>query len=218
MVSDGYNPTIIGYSHSSPLELPPIEKKLEELRAGSEQPLNVGLEIGPKQPGWIRQFLELEAEFKAHGTIDGETASPDETERMAAHRKKLNHHHGEHVALWCLERGIGVESIEHPEVQQWIRQDVYDDGEDEELGWIDRRAPQPFHVAIKRDIYGLELIEERRPDIISVGYLHGLKYDMLLNRDGQQSFYYLGLPIRWDNIMQYWKDAHAGWQYYGAHL
>jgi hypothetical protein len=217
MASDGYNPVIIGYSHSSPLELPPIEHKLTELQEASEEPLSVVQEMDPRQVEWIKQFLALEVEFEAEGTINSCPPRSDEADRMAAYRKQLNSNHGEHVALWCLEHGLSVASIEHPDVQQWIRQDNHDEAEDK-FSWIGGRAPRTFHTAIRRDIHGLGLIEEHRPDVISVGYLHGLKYDMLLNRDGQRSFYYMSLPIKWAEIMEHWKDAHTGWQYYGPRL
>jgi hypothetical protein len=52
------------------------------------------------------------------------------------------------------------------------------------------------------------VIDSERPDIISVGFMYALKYDVLLNRDGRRTFYYLSSHLPWGDILDNWVTAH----------
>lgn len=208
MRDDKYDPVIIGYTHGNSQEVSSIENKLSELQRDAEKPLSVLLEIDPRQVGWIKDFLSMERDFKATGLIHGSQPRPDEAQRMEAYRQQLRRTHGEGLALWCLDAGMDVSSIEHPDVKDWIAQDRGYFDEDEEWGFAASQTPREFVTAIKRDAYGLRKMNEVRPDVILTGYMHALKYDALLNRSGQNTFYYLCTTILWQQIARHWEDAH----------
>lgn len=206
----GYDPLIIGYSHASRPELEAIRAKLTELKnaGGIKKALH---EIDPQQLQHIKDFLAAEAEFKAKGIIRGMQARPDEAQRMQEYRRRLQNIHSENLSLWYLDHGVEVHSIEHPEVKRWIDEDKakgFFGDEEETFGSARREDLQPFYTAIRRDIYGLQAIELERPDIVTVGSMHALKYDMLLNRSGQRTFYYQDRPFDWATIMKLWESMH----------
>lgn len=39
--------------------------------------------------------------------------------------------------------------------------------------------------------------------------MHALKYDMLLERDGHASYYYLSKPFDWETILKHWENIHT---------
>lgn len=206
IIRNGYDPTIIGYSHAEPWELNSIIAKITELKTILGHSPMLLQEIDPQQLQWIREFLADEAEYSASGTIrGGQAVQPHQLEGLTKYRAKLKKVHGEAFSLWCLENGISIESIEHPDVQQWINQDkgLYE----EDSSWLPL-SPREFYSAIKRDRHGLELIEQKRPDIISAGYIHALKYDVLLSRDGQNTHLYMSFPIPWEEIIYHWQSSH----------
>lgn len=213
MGTDGYNPVVIGYAHTGRTEeIEAIKRRLAELKKQNPQ-LKVIQEIDPQQLQWIREFLEAEAECKVSGTVGGKPTRPDELQRMQDYRRRLQTNNAEHLSLWYLDNGIDVKSIEHPEVKKWIQEDRARgaDWGDEEESFGFTRAPdlQPFYTAVRRDIHGIKQINQERPDVISVGSIHALKYDMLLNRNGQRSFYYLDRPFEWETILRHWENIHA---------
>jgi hypothetical protein len=208
MQADGYNPVMIGYTHGSSQEVERIQSKLSELQDDGDKPLSVLLEITPQQLGWIKDFLGMEQSLKATGMIHGNQPRPDEAQRMTAYRQQLRRNHGEALAVWCLDAGMDVEAIEHPDVQGWINQDRLYYAEEDEWSWLPSRAPREFTTAIRRDINGLKRMDEVRPDVVLVGYIHALKYDALMDRDGQNTYYYLSMSIPWQEIQTHWVEAH----------
>ncbi len=212
--TDGYNPTIFGYSHANVAEeVAAITRRIGEMKQASNRPLVALQEIDPQQLQWIKDFLGAEAEFNTSGTIGGKTPRPDEKQRLEAYRGKLRSNNAEHLSLWYLDNGIDVKSIEHPDVKKWIQEDrakgIFGGDEEETFGGYGREDIQPFYTAIRRDIHGIEAIEQVRPDIISVGAMHALKYDMLLDRNGENSYYYINRPLEWGTILKHWEDTHA---------
>jgi hypothetical protein len=212
MRADGYNPAIIGYAHTGrPEEIEAIKKKFGELKQQNPT-LKVLQEIDPQQLQWIREFLEAETEYKASGTVGGKSVRSDEMERMQNYRRSLQSNNAEHLSLWYLDNGINVTSIEHPDVKKWIQADRVQGiwGEEEET-FGSSRGPdlQPFYTAVRRDIHGLQVTNQERPDVIAVGSMHALKYDMLLEREGQRSFYYLDRPFEWETILRHWENMHG---------
>jgi hypothetical protein len=203
---DGYNPYLIGYSHKSSAELSKITSRLGTLIDQVAGPVKVAHEIGPQQLQWIKEFLaQEEASQKREGGQPSE-----EREGLQEYRSKLNSKHSEHIALWLLEHGVDVVSIEHPDVQKWIQEDKDAEVIDEEDSFSGRGVSrQPLYTAIKRDAHALTVMQTERPTIITSGAMHTLKFDMLLNRDGQRSDYILDAPFDWENIMQDWQSAHT---------
>lgn len=213
MRADGYNPIILGYSHTTLAELEAIKIKLEQLKLQDPQRTFKALqEIDPQQLKWIREFLAAEAECKEKGTVGGKPARPDELQRMQDYRRRLQSNNAEYLSLWYLDNGVDVKSIEHPDVKRWIQADrtrgIWGEGE-ESFGFSRREDLQPFYTAVRRDGHGLLIMDKERPDIVSVGAMHALKYDMLLQRSGQRSLYYLNKPFEWDSIMRHWEEIHA---------
>ncbi|MBI2595541.1 hypothetical protein HYW46_02270 [Candidatus Daviesbacteria bacterium] len=157
MRTDGYNPVIIGYAHTGHTEeIEAIKKKLAELKQQNPQ-LKVLQEIDPQQLQWMTEFLEAEIECKSSGTVGGKPTRPDELQRMQDYRRRLQSNNAEHLVLWCLDNGIEVKSIEHPDVKKWIQEDRARDtalgDEEESFGFAQAPDLQPFYTAVRRDIY-----------------------------------------------------------------
>lgn len=211
MLSDTYNPLIIGYSHANTSELEAIQRKLEQLKQqNSKESFRVLQEIDPQQLEWIRQFLQAENEYKEKGTVNGIPCRVDELQRMQDYRRRLQSNNAESLSLWYLENGIDVKPIEHPDVKKWIEEDRSKEVslDEEDFGFELGQNLRPIYTAIRRDIHGLQMIDQERPDVISVGAMHALKYDMLMNRDGKNSFYYLDGPFDWEIILKHWENMH----------
>lgn len=211
---DAYDPVIIGYDHFSEITTA-VLYEFQRRAAGSTKPLKVALELDPEQLQWIRDFLCAEAEFLQHGSIKGERPSATQVTNLTTYRiRQLYKTQSQHIGLWLLENGFDVVSIEHADMLRWVEADKSDPvfGEPNELdGWgntfftsLSRMA----YTAIRRDIHGLRVIDEHRPDIISVGSAHAIKYDMLLRRDGRNSLYFLLQDTDWRALMQTWKQMH----------
>jgi len=206
LLQDGYNPYVIGYDHPKSLnELPSVKREIEEIRRNHQGVLKVGLEIDYAQVGHIKDFLPLEKEYNETGKINGEVPGKKPEE----YRRKLTANHSENLALWLLENDIDVITLESPDVRSWINQDkglylVEEDffGENEP---IERQGL----TAIRRDIHGLGIINTQRPDVISAGTAHALKYDLLLRRNGERSFYFLESPLDWQRTLNMWQEVHA---------
>ena len=200
MRQGGYNPTVLGYDHPhDQSDLPAIKRRLTELKAGDpERKLKVAHEIIPPiQLQYIKDFLTVSEEYKTKGTMRGKI--PDHVpEDPEAYRAKLRKNHAEHLALWMLEQGFEVVPLESPDVQNWI-------SEDNRVAFGDTRQAI---TAIKRDAYGLEVMDRERPDIITSGNAHALKYDLLLERDGSNSHYFLERIGNWNDILNLWQKAH----------
>lgn len=208
----GINPVLIGYDHGGPDKLHRIIEIINQVKEKNpDKKLKVLQEVFPQQVGWIRDFLQLEREFKEHGTIHGTAARPDEATRMQAYREKLTRNkYGEALTLWYLENDIEVLSIESTDVKDWIREDeVKLHVGDEANEWLAHSpVTREFFTAVRRDAYGLEQIEREKPDIVATGFLHSAKYDVLLGRDGTQSHYLLNHSFDGPELLQRWKEAH----------
>lgn len=211
IIEDGYDPTIIGYAHMPGLVLLEgllVTDELRELKAKNEE-LRVLQEVEPRQIGWLKDFLADEAEYEAKGTVKGGKVPDEElVENLLAYRVKQQQSLGNFLTLWALENGIDVRSIEHPDVNKWIERDT-SAYEEDEMAWLSAVRPaREVRTAVRRDKYGLEQIDAQRPDVILVGVYHAIKYDMLLDRDGQTTKLFLVTPVRWEEILQEWRRAH----------
>ncbi|MBI2601062.1 hypothetical protein HYW42_03850 [Candidatus Daviesbacteria bacterium] len=212
--SAAYQPTIVGYKHGrDKTSLPPIKKRLELLKqANPGKTLKVAFEIiPPEQLQYIMHYL-ADMEYRKSGGVQNRkiTMSPEE------YRSKLMSHHAENLALWMLENGFNVIPIESKQVKTWIQEAraLYPVEED---FWGEREpVEREAFSAIKRDQYGLGVIAAERPDVIAVGFSHALKYDLLLQRDGERSFYIMKDVINWEQDIQLWERVHRTFKAQGA--
>lgn len=201
---NGYNPVIVGYIHDGN-SFSKITAKFREIAASASRPLKVVLEIAPERLGWIEEFLRDEKEYKERGTVWGKKPTEDMVSALRSYRPKLRH-----LALWLLENGFEVVPIEHESVVDWINSDRRRMSDSDEELWSGGLSElQPGYTAIRRDIHGLGVIERERPDIISVGLYHALKYELLLGRDGTNSFYFVSGNFSWSTTLKMWKQVHA---------
>jgi len=200
MQQDGYNPVMIGYDHPFDQgDVPSIQKRLLELKEKNpDKTLKVAHEIIPPiQLAWIKDFLTVTEEYKTKGTMHGKI--PDHVpEDPNAYRAKLRRNHAENLALWMLEQGFDVVPLDSPDVEKWI-------SEDNTRAYGDNRQAL---TAIRRDNYGLNVMDKERPDIITTGNAHAIKYDMLLERDGSNSYYFMERLGDWNDILDLWQGAH----------
>jgi len=206
--ADRYNPVVIGYTHDGD-NFYQTTAKFTETVISASTPLRVALEIVPKQLGWIEEFLEDEKEYKAFGTVQGKIPTAHTVSGLRSYRPKLGRSHSQRLALWLLENGFKIVSIEHEQVMEWISADREKMSDSDEEWWSSRlSAAQPGYTAIRRDIYGLEVMDRERPDIVAVGFYHALKYDLLLRRDGKNSFYFITGGFSWPSLLAMWKEVH----------
>ncbi|GEM_PF-3631300 len=203
-----YNPIIVGYDHpANQSDLPAVKKRFESIQlARSGTQVKVAHEIIPPiQLQWIKDFLRVEEEFKKTGSVNGEIPKQNPEQ----YRQQLLRNHAEHLALWLLDNGFNVIPLEHPDVQEWIRQDsTHFPVEEENFSGATQPIGREFFTAIKRDIHSLEVMDRERPDVVSAGTAHAIKLDLLLGRSGNSSFYFLQNPINWENLLAEWEQAH----------
>lgn len=208
-----YDPVIIGYIHSHSL-FPGITGTFERLATASSRQLTVTMEVAPRQPEWFRDFLRDEKEYREHGTIHGKESPEDQVKNLEAYRPKLQRVQSERLCLWLLENRFNVESIEHQDVEVWISADEARWRIDEDNLWANDpclgrwTTIRSGYTAIRRDIHGLHAIDNLRPDIISVGLYHALKYEILLGRNGRNSFYFMSGGFDWQALMSMWMEVH----------
>lgn len=212
--NDNYNPIIIGYTHDPDdiWETMSIKVKLMELSASSST-RKVALEIAPQSLGWIRNFFKDALEYCEHGTIWGKTPTTDQIGKLKSYRNRLYQGgYCSNLALWLLEKGFEVISIEHKKVCEQIDADRKQMSYSEDEVWSGEFGGlsdfQPGYTAIRRDIHGLKVLNKERPDIISVGLYHALKYDFLLKRDGKNSFYFISGNFSWPALLNMWTKVH----------
>jgi len=194
-----YDPIMVGYEHKDLSNLPEIQRLFQRIRRENPgRTLKVALEIVP--PSRLQDIREL--------------LSDGEVDARKTFRSKL--HHSGALALWLLAEGFEVIPIEHPDVKSWIRDDkalrLYEDWNGESAK---AEAHQESFTAIRRDIQGLSLMDKERPDILSVGVMHGLKYDLLLGRSGERSFYLLEKPLdetTWKTVLDIWERVHTDYR------
>lgn len=198
---DEYNPVIIGTDHPrSNNDLPDVKKLLTSLKEKDPtKTLKVAHEIIPPiQLQWIKDFPTVVEEYRTKGTIYGKI--PDHTpEDQEAYRAKLNRNHAENLALWMLEQGFEVIPLDSPYVEKWIEED----------GITTYGDTRQALTAIKRDIYGLQIMAREKPDVITTGSAHALKYDILLGRGGSNSYYFWDRIGDWNDILRLWQAAHT---------
>jgi len=213
MKEDGYNPIIIGYDHENLSNLPKIKKIYEAIRqVNPRQTIKVAYEIIPPiQLEYIKIFLRDECEYYQLGTIGGEIPSGQTEINLKSYRDKIqaNGYHAEILALWLLDNGCDVISIEHENVKDWISDDSIYGDEEETFGHVRQSLRRPALTAIRRDIHGIKVIDRERADIILVGSAHALKYDLLLDRDGYRSFYSFLDTFSWEKLLNLWETAHS---------
>lgn len=211
--NDGYNPTIIGYTHAEGLfTAGAILKLLKELDL--DPSVKIALELlPPQQIDWITEFLKDEREYKEQKTIRGKKPSPELVKKLKDYRNKVYESCSSILALCWLCSDYGqLMSIEHPDAVKWIKEDGDRFRSDEGMEWLSPPLySRPFYTAIKRDLHGLGLIATEKPDIICVGFYHALKYDLLLDRGGEKSYYILDhgtREINWQLPLREWFSAH----------
>lgn len=211
MQRDGYNPIVIGSEHNL-FDLLPHFVLFTRIRDTlAKQEIKVGLEITPPTHlQYIRDFLRDEAEFKQTGKIHSRRPSQKSIELLNTYRSfKLLRHHSENLALWLLENGFNVFALDHEDALKWMRRDQQLPAFNDE-DWLSDFAGtteyRPSFTAIKRDIAILGRLNTERPDVISWGLYHAIKFDLLMNRDGQNSIYLA--YVNWDRTLQMWTSVH----------
>lgn len=198
----GQNPIIVGYVHAlhTIREIRHVMDTFRAQRSGAS--LKIAHEISPESLGWIKDFLRHESEFRQFGTVQGKALSQSQTEDLKRYRNMLSQGHSANLALWMLEQGHEVTSLEHADVRAWASADA-------------AKVPGIFrlpYTAIKRDIHAISVIATQEPDIITCGFAHALKLDLLLNRTGAGCFYILQGPCEWDVIITAWESAHDAYR------
>jgi len=241
MNQTGYNPIFVGFEGGleyggNPLGWEDISSAFLEIkRANPGQSIKVGIEmIPPINVRAIKNLLKYEKEYAEHGTIQGVEARPgahQDPQKLLNFRERIQKYPSEVMVLWLLEQGFDVMPVDHEDVEDWIRRDNeqfrYGGNDpfynDEEYDWTDMRVgPDPKlragYTSIRRNIHHLGVIEEERPDIVAMSYMNILKLDLLLNRDGNRSLYYIGDDYDWKDMMQYWDLSHDEYRDGGARL
>jgi len=206
---EDYNPIIIGYDHDG------INALNYNINLVKQYPhATIALETNPMAPKWISYLLRDEKEFKAKGTMEGEIPSPQRMEELQKYRTEVERDHGQGLLLWLMENNRNVVSIEHDDVTKWIKEDKNDDNlrkRSESMGMSWNRL-SAWYTAIRRDLYGLKVLLASKPDIICTGFYHAIKYDLILNRNGERSFYLLDQisfsSLRHSDFGKIWKIAH----------
>lgn len=213
----GYNPIIIGYDHTDTTAVPMVTSFIGEVRLQSAS-CHVAIELSPDSFRWIQEFRDDERQFFATGMIRGKKPSVETVAGLTEYRRKLANGFGSSLALWLLENNVPTLVIEHPEVRSWIIQDAVAARHGPFAG-IPWGHLWPFYTAISRDIYGLHIMAEAKPDVICVGAYHAPKYDFLLQRDGRNTCYFfepqfLERQFTWEVIRRMWKAAHEAYKQY----
>lgn len=207
---DGTDPLIIGYEHSETVT-PLVLKTVGSLYSTSGDALRtVAHEIAPEGLGWIVDYLADKKEFDERSTVkNGEVTTPEYATALHEYRRVLLRSQSSTLALKMLENGLQVKPLEHHDIHRWIREDearnlVEGDGF---LGsrWSELR---PAYTAIRRDAHALAVIDAIRPDLITCGFYHALKLDLLLDRDGTRTFLIAFDAPPLDSIMEMWEEVH----------
>lgn len=209
MKKDGYDPYIIGNSHDIAWDFSGlVMHALGEDTPDALKTLKIGLEIMPEQLEWLQDFLHCAHEYKMSGTIRGEIPDDKTADHLLAYESHLSV--TERGTIHCLAAGARVIATEHDEFQAWME----DDRADSLAGENSLADAQPWDgiqdgfTSIRREIHSLGVIERERPDVIIVGTLHALKYDLLLGRDGKRSRIFSIQPLIWTETMRMWQEAH----------
>ncbi|WKZ28552.1 MAG: hypothetical protein QY323_03350 [Patescibacteria group bacterium] len=207
MKREGYDPLIIGNSHDVPWDFP---KVIAESFGGvlPERRLRIGAEMMPQQLEWLSDFLRCAKEYAANKTIRGEKPSDELVDDLRSYQRSLS---GSHKGmLHCIDAGMEILPLEHPDFQAWVMQDrasplVEESQWAESLEWNDL---QPAYTSIRRERHSLDVLDRERPDVVIVGTYHALKYDLLLGRNGARCHLYSIEPLRWDQTLRMWREAH----------
>ena len=206
LLAGGFNPYIIGYAHpEDQADLPAIQKRLSALQQNSPRPLKIAYEIPPAQLQYIRDFLDDEKESNRTGSTRGVIPK---TPSFEEYRQRLVRNLAGQLALWLLENGFDLVPIEHKDVQNWIEHDKRLFPVEEDFFGEREPVEREFYTSIRRDVNGLAVLEKERPDVICVGTLHALKYDLLLKRNGSRSYYFLEKPLDLEAIFRSEQAVH----------
>ncbi|QQG45559.1 MAG: hypothetical protein HYW89_01355 [Candidatus Sungiibacteriota bacterium] len=211
----GYDPIIIGYVHEDAKALNLVKKTLEKLKADQPQG-TAAVEILPVEGlDCIMAFHGAAKEFRERGTIEGKIPKEEVIARLETFRDQLLQTWGA-VTLWLLENGFRVINIEHPNALEWVLKNKNNPRlVTKEFVGIPWSEFHQFYTTIRRDIFGLSILRRERPEIIFVGLSHAIKYDLLLGRNGERSYYFLDyqflqhlLPSGMETILLWLKAAH----------
>ena len=191
-----YKPVIIGFEHNPEgTFLAPIKELFQANKDKSPHPIKVAYEIIPvKALDSVKNFLAMGEKVKK---LDAKRANALQLQLKEIKEKLLKSSGPEHLALWLLENGFEVIPIESEALS--LTPSNHPSRED---------TVKALAMGIQREIYGLGLIARERPDVILAGWTHALKYDILLGRNGDQSFYVLPEDIDWEESLELFEEGY----------
>jgi hypothetical protein len=217
MRGDGYKPIIIGYEHGSEgNSVQAIEDLFTHFRESDPQrQIKVALEIVP--PWALRNIKSIHATKQQLARLKEslEPVDPDLESKI----KELEEKAGvndlatpDHRAMWLLENGFEVIPIEHESVAEWIAESgrLVRNLDSSEVS--SEQVVQQLALGIRREIHGIQVLAEQRPDIIAVGYTHAFKYGAFLDPESNRSFYFFNFDPKemdWQIYLQNFEKAYA---------
>lgn len=207
LVTSGYNPLIIGYEGES-TETFFLLVRLLVTHVERHKDRVFGLELRPQQLTTYRDFLRAQKEFQKSNTIGGKEPDAATIQQLTKSEVAIKRHLAG-LLFWTLhDLEKRCVALDHPETAEMIARDARKPGAPDA-----ERDPlwpgvRPFYTAIARDLHMIERLVAERPGVICLGFMHALKLDLLLQRDGSRSHYVLFNGFNWQIAVELWERAH----------